>query len=156
MLRPSRKFRKSKKIPKAELVPVLDAMFIMIFFILSTGEFLKVSEIGSDLPVMRLSMDDNPEKKKLILKVVLNPNKISLINEVNNTELFSSPMETDFYNALNEKVLAVKNQFPEENRVMIYPDLTIKYDILIKVLDAVREIDQGETKIKLFNQIIFR
>lgn len=157
MLRPLRKFKKSKKLPKAELVPVLDAMFIMIFFILATAEFLKISEIGSDLPVMKLSMDDNPEKKKLILKMQLSPNEIVLINDVDKTRMFSSSMsDLNIFTLLNDKIKSIKNDFPQEERITVSSDPSIKYDIVIKALDAVRQTELAGAKVKLFTQIMFR
>ncbi len=157
MLRPLRKFKKSNKMPKAELVPVLDAMFIMIFFILATAEFLKISEIGSDLPVMKLSMDENPDKKKLILKMQLYPNQIILMNEVDKTELFSGTMtDLNVFKLLNDKIKSIKTDFPQEERITVTSDPTIKYDTVVKALDAVRQTEAAGVKTKLFNQIMFR
>ncbi len=158
MLRPLRKFKKSKKMPKAELVPVLDAVFIMIFFILATAEFLKISEIGSDLPVMKLSMDENPEKKKLLLKMQLSLNQITLLNEVDRTELFIGPIEDmNVFKLLNDKIKSIKADYPQEERITVTSAPTIKYDIVIKALDAVRQSsDSAGIKTKLFTQIMFR
>lgn len=155
MHKPLRKGRKKAYIPKPELVPVLDAMFIMIFFILTTSEFIKISEIGSDLPVMKLSMEDNPEKKKLILKMSITADTIKLINDVDKKELFSGLINDSLFAELNAKVQEIKNEFPDEQRVMVTPDLKTKYEIVIKALDAVREVNKSGVSVKLFNQIMF-
>ncbi len=156
MQRPLRRFKKNKLVAKPQLVPVMDAMFIMIFFILSTAEFLKIAEIGSDLPVMKLSTEENPKKKKMILRMLLSTEKLTLVNEADQTQLFSNPWDENVYQLLNDKVRSIKNDYPDEERVVVVPDLSIKYDILVKALDAVRQSEQSGINIKLFNQIIFR
>lgn len=155
---PSRSKKHNRREAKPELVPVMDAMFIMIFFILSTSEFIKTSEIGSDLPIMKLSNDVNPEKKELILKLQILTTSVKLLNEATNKELFSSNWDNvAIYREINDKIKELKSTYPKENRVMVTADNDIKYDVLVKTLDAVRQTKSSNGEIvKLFNQIIFR
>lgn len=156
MHKPLSKSRKKAYIPKPELVPVLDAMFIMIFFILTTSEFIKISEIGSDLPVMKLSTEENPEKKKLLLKMLISAETLKLINDADKKEIFSSAISDEMFLELNKKVQALKKEFPEEQRVIVTPDLKTKYEVIVKALDAVREVHDSGVSVKLFNQIMFQ
>jgi len=156
---------RGKKIPppkQPDLVPVMDAMFTMIFFLLASSEIVKLNEIGSDLPIMKFSKDSNPEKKELVLRMELQPQSIRLINESDNKELFSSPWgdigDNSVFDKLNETVKELKTKYPKEERVIVITDLSIKYDSVVKSLDAVRQAADPVTQgtIKLFNQIMFK
>ncbi len=47
------------------------------------------------------------------------------------------------YNALTQKIIEIKDSFPEESQVIINPEGQIKYKVLIEVLDATRESSDG-------------
>ena len=64
---PSR--RKTKKqMAKPNLIPILDAVFIFIFFLLMSANFIKIFEISSDVPIVSTV---EPPKSLLILDDVL-------------------------------------------------------------------------------------
>ena len=156
--------------PFSEIVPdwllshfTIDAFYslrpqlvVAALFILTTSEFIKISEIGSDLPVMKLSTEENPEKKKLLLKMLISAETIRLINDADKKEIFSSSVNDEMFLELNKKVQALKKEYPEEQRVIVTPDLKTKYEVIVKALDAVREVHEAGVSVKLFNQIMFQ
>ncbi|MDH4467180.1 MAG: biopolymer transporter ExbD [Bacteriovoracaceae bacterium] len=148
--------RKPKEIPQPQLIPVLDAMFIMIFFILATATFTKPLEIGSDLPVMRISQNENPDKRKFSLRMQINTEKVTLTNDIDKKELFSGIWkDPDMLKQLNAKCQELKSQFVDDNRVVVVSDLSSKYEDVVLALDAVRQVKVGKEVSKLFNQIMF-
>ena len=54
--------RKLKKPEKLNLVPILDSVFIFIFFLLMSAQFVDVFEIGSSLPMTKEAKDQKDEK----------------------------------------------------------------------------------------------
>ena len=67
--------RKIAKPPKLNLIPILDAIFIFIFFLLMSAQFIDIYEIGSDAPISA-SSDKHPEKDPLNLTLVLKNDSI--------------------------------------------------------------------------------
>ena len=53
--------RKKKKVERLNLIPILDAVFIFIFFLLMSAQFLEIYQVGSDLPI---ATDAPPPKDK--------------------------------------------------------------------------------------------
>ena len=53
--------RTKKKKQGLNLIPILDAIFILIFFLLMSAQFVKIYEIGSDVPIVS---DQEPPKDK--------------------------------------------------------------------------------------------
>ena len=44
--------RKKKPDEKLNLVPIMDSVFIFIFFLLMSAQFIHVMEIGSPVPIL--------------------------------------------------------------------------------------------------------
>ncbi|MBC98168.1 MAG: hypothetical protein CME63_10485 [Halobacteriovoraceae bacterium] len=66
MLRaPSRRKRK-EPVKRLNLIPILDAVFIFIFFLLMSANFIKIYEVQSDVPIVS-SAPPKSNKKPLAL-----------------------------------------------------------------------------------------
>ena len=61
------KRKKLNKMPKLNLIPILDAIFIFIFFLLMSAQFLDIYEIGSDAPITTTLTQPKPDKEPLNL-----------------------------------------------------------------------------------------
>ena len=58
MLRaPSRRKRK-EPVKRLNLIPILDAVFIFIFFLLMSANFIKIYEVQSDVPIVSTTPPD--------------------------------------------------------------------------------------------------
>ena len=76
--------RTKKKVPKLNLIPILDAVFIFIFFLLMSAQFVEIYEIGSDAPTVKNVTKNNKEDPlNLTVDVFKNKNKkIKMFSEV--------------------------------------------------------------------------
>ena len=74
--------RKMKKPPKLNLIPILDAIFIFIFFLLMSAQFLDIFEIGSDAPISA-SSEKHPDKAPLNLTLELEGDTITVKTGLN-------------------------------------------------------------------------
>ena len=72
----SRKRKKPEE--KLNLVPIMDSIFIFIFFLLMSASFLKIYEIGSPIPIVSDSEPPKDEKDPLALTMVIETNEITL------------------------------------------------------------------------------
>ncbi len=142
---------------KVNLIPILDGIFILIFFILSAAQFIKLKEIGSDLPVYRLAVDTNAPKKEFSLKVVIADNDIQVLNDEKNELLQKFNLgDMGLLQRMTDFLLTLKSKYPDEIKAKIKVTENYNYQSLIKILDAIRQSrsPEGETQV-LFNQLMF-
>ena len=167
---PSRR-KKKNILLKPNLTPLLDAIFIFIFFLLFSSDLKKIFEIPVDIPI--ISEKETPPSKKIPLGLTLKIEDQSL-------SLYSgSPLkllkkfeniEKDKFNVedLHKELVQIKKEHKKEKSIIINPIVDISYEKLIRILDNIRyfrNTDEsifiqdpinGEVRIReLFNKIIF-
>ena len=139
---PSHRKIKKEKNTKLNLVPILDAVFILIFFLLLSSQFLSIFEINSDVPLVS-AKEPPPKKKPLALTVEVRENAFwiytgvpsRLENQIKKTD----EGEYDFV-ALHSYLIEKKKRFVDERTIIIEPVIDVEYDILIKIMDSVRTL----------------
>jgi len=158
--RAKRKIPEYHALEEINLVPYLDVMVNLIIFILVT--------ISTVLPLGILSVyppasgagktdteEDKPkpeDKPHLNFTVFINRDGFTIAG----TGAVLPPIpkkgtgEYD-YPALAQKALEIKDTYPEENKVIIAAEPDIKYDILIKVMDTLR--NKGD-KLLFYNVLL--
>ena len=162
--------RKKKKVEKLNLIPILDAVFIFIFFLLMSAQFLEIYQVGSDLPI---ATDAPPPKDKdpLNLTLMISESKILIQTGLEGKTIseVSRKVSGEYDLAdLHEQVYRLKKDNIEENSITLTPSKKIKYKEIVKIMDAVRLVNKdeepfqyvntkGEQKVErnLFNQMIF-
>lgn len=148
--------RRKKKANPLNLVSVLDMVFILNFFLLSSAQFIKIYEIGSDLPIYKLSPDEKNEKQ-LDLRVSVSDDKMITLSNDAKKETFStfSMEDMDSIKQMQELLISLKDKFPDESRVVISSAAKVSYQELVSVLDIIRESREAGEVVKLFNEIVF-
>lgn len=166
-----RRVRKKNKLVKPNVIPILDAVFIFIFFLLMSAQFLEIYEIGSDAPAVK-TVDTQEKNKKLPLNLVLviEKNKIFVKTGLDeNTVATVGEKDSEYdYNKLKEELVKIKKNYMEETSVVLRPSKKVPYKRIVYIMDTVRALDvkepdlvgkndKGKTiKTKtLFDQIIF-
>jgi len=143
--------RKLKKIEKLNLVPILDSVFIFIFFLLMSAQFVDVYEIGSSLPMTQEIEDKKEEKDPLMLTLEVSKDQVVVKTglKVTRSRSFASTENEQLTNYLRE----LKQQNPKENTMIVKADPKISFQYLITFIDS----SQGDrkNKEKLFEQIVF-
>jgi biopolymer transport protein ExbD len=144
-----KRVRRLKKPEKLNLVPILDSVFIFIFFLLMSAQFIDVYEIGTSVP-MTVEMTEKDEKDPLNLTMVISEEKLviesGLRNPVRREFSLSSPGELRTY--LRE----IKGRHPAEETLIVKSDPKIPFQTVVKALDASRSERKEE---KLFEKVIF-
>ena len=120
------------------IVPMIDMMVILVFFLIFTAVFSKTNILQLNLPASSTAAPlDLP--KGLKLEVIIRPNDL-VINDRN-----SGPLKTLAntaagydYDSLSEFMRRIKSQFPQMTDATILPGPAIPYDVLVQVMDAVR------------------
>lgn len=142
---------KMKKPEKLNLVPILDSVFIFIFFLLMSAQFVDVYEIGSSVPMTKISKDEEKEKDPLNLILEISKNEIVVKTGLRsqNSRTFASEQK----NELKEYLGELKKKHPKESTMILKADPKISFQNLIAVIDSTQNHKNG--KDQLFPQIVF-
>ena len=139
--------RAQRKIPEhlaheeINLVPYMDVMVNLIIFLLVTiSYFLPVAMLSIfPQPTSAKSVSSQEKKEELNFSVLVTKTGITLAAA--GGVLPEIPKKADGqydFDALAQKVIEVKDKFPNEAQVIVAADPGLKYEILIKVMDTLR------------------
>lgn len=169
--KPSGRKRKNNGVPKLNLIPILDAVFIFIFFLLMSANFIKLFEIGSDVPIISSAPPPPSEKIPLALTLQIDASKIDILTGVPSVKV-QTILKNNLgkYNLLelHNFLIQLKKSHPTEDTVIFEPLIDISYEDLIEIMDNVRIIRNTDEPLfrknknglsekvdSLFGQIIF-
>ncbi|MDB6085940.1 MAG: hypothetical protein JWN43_3821 [Gammaproteobacteria bacterium] len=120
------------------IVPMIDMMVILVFFLIFTAVFSKTNILQLNLPASSTEVPlDLP--KGLKLEVIIRPDDI-VVNDRNSGPLKTLPNASTGLDldGLSEFMRRVKAQFPEMTDATILPSPATPYDTLVQVMDTVR------------------
>ena len=168
MLRkPSRKNFKYK-FQRPNLIPVLDAVFIFIFFLLFSADFVNLFEINSNVPIVSSAPPSKTIPLNLTLKVT--NNKLTLYKGINRRFVRSFNISKDNLdlNPLHQALIKIKKNNLSERTIILEPSKSVDYEMIVRIMDEVmllRRTDEAlftkdksgiDVRIKyLFDDIIF-
>lgn len=137
------------------IVPMIDMMVILVFFLIFTAVFSKTNILQLNLPAPNSSVPELPEG--LQLEIIVRPDRLEIADK--RTGILRTLMNNaggyDYPN-LSLFLKAVKSKFPTKTDGSVLLAPTVPYDVLVQVMDTVRvfELDDGKfTKVELFPQI---
>lgn len=142
---------KMKKPEKLNLVPILDSVFIFIFFLLMSAQFVDVYEIGSSVPMTKEAKSDPQEKDPLNLTLEVTKGEIVVKTGLRSprSRTFASEQKKE----IKDYLLELKRQYPKENTMILRADPKISFQNLVTVIDTTQT--GKDSKEKLFEQIVF-
>ena len=136
------------------IVPMIDMMVILVFFLIFTAVFSKTNILQLNLPASSTAAPiDLP--KGLKLEVIIRPNDL-VVNDRNSGPLKTFANTANGYDLdrLSEFMRQIKSQFPQMTDATILPAPAIPYDTLVQVMDAVRVYQLPDySKAELFPDI---
>ena len=120
------------------IVPMIDMMVILVFFLIFTAVFSKTNILQMNLPNSSSAAPlDLP--KDLKLEVIIRPDDL-VINDRNTgplKTLANTPSGYDL-DGLSEFIRRVKSQYPQMTEATILSGPATTYDTLVQVMDTVR------------------
>lgn len=163
--------RKKKAQQGLNLIPILDSVFIFIFFLLMSAQFVKIFEINSDVPLISNEEPPKNKDKPLALTVTIDKNGFVISTGVPSTTIKKiNKMTSKDYDlaTLHDFLVQLKKQNKKENTVVLEPVVDITYEEIVKIMDSVRMLKKTDDSIyiqdkdgidikieKLFDNIIF-
>lgn len=175
--RPSSRRRSHSSEVSLNLVPMLDALVTMIAFLMYTMAFLAFTMVESPLPLVssaenQQQLPQRPLQLTLTVKEkeVILWSPFDLIPQVviPNKEDVGADSGPDTLK-IHEELLKIKQKFPTENKIILVPKGSTSYDVIIQMLDAIKEFEKSDPPIvaknpktgvdeqvqKLFSDVIF-
>lgn len=154
--RPSSRRRTDPHEIQLNLVPMLDALVTMISFLMYTMAFLSLTMIESPLPMVSSEQNQAQLKERpLQLTITINDKDILLWSPFDLIPQQAIPNRQDGsvdILKLHEAVIAIKQKFPSENKVILVPKSSTSYDTIVIVLDQVRYFDKTDPVISVKNE----
>jgi biopolymer transport protein ExbD len=119
------------------VVPMVDMMLILIFFLIFSAVFTKTNILELNLPGADAAVPDLPQG--LNLEVIIRKNGIEVADRGTGV-LRSVPLAGEVYDlkALSDYLQLVKSKYPEKTDATILLEPDIQYETLVKVMDTVR------------------
>ena len=125
------------------VVPMIDMMIILVFFLIFTAVFTKTNILELNLPGADSAVPDLPEG--LNLEVIIRKDKIEIADR--GTGLLKSvPTNATGYDlvGLQDYLKLVKTKYPDTTDATILLEQDIAYDTLVQVMDTVRVFSVGD------------
>src|SRR5580692_5952054 len=119
------------------IVPMIDMMVILVFFLIFTAVFSKTNILQMNLPNNSSAPLDLP--KDLKLEVIIRPDDI-VVNDRNSGPLKVLANTASGYDLenLSEFIRRIKSQYPQMTDATILSGPSTTYDTLVQVMDTVR------------------
>jgi biopolymer transport protein ExbD len=127
------------------MVPMIDVMVILVFFLLFTAVFSKTNILELNLPAPNSIPPDQPLGFQL--EVVVRHGLIEVADQSTGI-LKSLPNTAEGYDlvGLSEFLQRVKVKFPDLQNANLLLERDISYDNLIQVMDTMRTFDVPDSK----------
>ncbi len=137
---PSRRKRSKLHTEKVNLVPMMDAIFNFIFFLLITSSFVTIFQISSPLPILSNKEMPKDDKKPLALTLAIDNSKVIVKTGIPSrvAQTFNKEGEDYPWEEIHLYLIDLKKKFPHEDSAIIEPDNAVAYLEIVKLMDSIR------------------
>lgn len=137
---PSRRKRNNVTAEKINLVPMMDAIFNFIFFLLITSSFITIFQISSPLPIISDKEQPKQEQKPLALTVSIDTSKITVRTGIPSKVIQTFTKEGEDYpwDSIHQFFVDLKKKNMHEDSAILEPDNSVAYLEIIKLMDSIR------------------
>ena len=119
------------------VVPMVDMMIILVFFLIFSAVFTKTNILELNLPGADAAVPDLPQG--LNLEVIIRKESIEVADR-GTGRLRLIPLAGESYDlkGLSDFLMQVKSKYPDKTEATILLEPAIQYETLVKVMDTVR------------------
>jgi biopolymer transport protein ExbD len=138
------------------IVPMIDMMVILVFFLLFTAVFSHTNVLELNLPAPNSSVPELP--KGLNLEVIVRQNTIEVADRNSGVLKTLPKINAEYdYNGLSVFLRDVKARYPTVLAASVLLEQNIPYDVLVQTMDNVRvwqnRVGVGLQNVELFPDI---
>lgn len=159
--------KRTQDAPELDLIPIMNMVTILIPFLLLSVQFVSIAVIDSTLPAIGPPLDQEEKpKEKLNLSVAITGKGYTLLGAnavLGNPDGEGATIPCVIDGCLGDKAYdterltemlgQIKDEYEEEENVILIPESNIPYDVLIATMDASRE--DPETKVDDKPRLLF-
>ena len=119
------------------VVPMIDMMLILVFFLIFSAVFTKTNILELNLPGADSAVPDLPQG--LNLEVIIRKSGIEIADRGTGL-LRTVPLTGDQYDlkGVSDYLQLVKSKYPDKTDATILLEQDVQYETLVKVMDTVR------------------
>jgi biopolymer transport protein ExbD len=127
------------------VVPMVDMMLILVFFLIFSAVFTKTNILELNLPGADAAVPDLPQG--LNLEVIIRKGGIEIADRGTGL-LRTVPLTGETYDlkGLSDYLQLVKSKYPDKTDATILLEQDIQYETLVKVMDTVRVFQVPNSK----------
>jgi biopolymer transport protein ExbD len=155
--RPSSRRKGRNEQIQLNLVPILDAMVMLIGFLLFTMSFLALVSIESPMPISAAApLDEKVKERPLQLTLSMHEKDVEIWSPFQKFEAKTIPNMPDGapdLKAVHDFLITIKLKFPKETKIVLTPTKSSNYETLIAVMDAVRALEPTDPPIFIKNEL---
>jgi biopolymer transport protein ExbD len=133
------------------LVPMIDIFTVLVTFLLMTAVFSRITILQLDLP--SADAGGAPSPPEFRLEVIVRESGFELTNGT--TLIAALPkVEGEYdYKTLTELAAQLKRENPDVDDASVLLERQVKYDYLIQVMDAIRNVQVSGSTFELFTNV---
>ena len=141
------KFRSREEIKqeRLNLVPIMDAVFIFIFFLLFSAQFIELVLLEAEAPVVStVSSPQDIKEEPLNLNIKIKQGRLEVYTGIVpslNFKVFLD--EKNAYLSLKKRLAELRTQYPKEDELIISPLANTSYEQVVKVIEASQVVPKG-------------
>ena len=142
--------RLHKKPAQLEVTAFINLIVVLVPFLLSTVVFTRLSVLDLKLPAQSSGVEKL--KGDLQLEIVVRDDALEIGDRIGGLISKIPKTETGYdYRALSDLMEQLKTRFPDKTDATVLAEPDTPYDVLVQVMDAVREgkVAQGATVVNL-------
>ncbi len=143
--------------PELNIMPFIDIFSMLNTFLLVSAAFLGLGILEVQIPFLSNSPDVKDEPKRAFsIRIDLEDEKVTV------TSLWTAPPEEkeeksytyskDDILSFHQKMIELRTKVPENDKLTVYADDTVKYENVILVIDNVKTMKEKEPPLNLPGQ----
>ncbi len=159
------KARRKSHLPPLDLIPIMNLVTILIPFLLLSAQFVQLAVIDSTLPAIGPPAETPPddEDPPLMLSLAITDQGYTILGD--NGVVSGTPeegaeepdpeaeieptipcksrpcagVESYDYDELTRLLGLIKDEYPDDENVILVPESRIPYEVIVKTMDSTRE-----------------
>lgn len=142
----SRRRRRHHKPQELNIIAFLNIMVILIPFLLVSTVFSRTNILELNIPPAGPSLPLNELQNDMQLVITVRKDSIDVGDTVGGLlKRIPKTAQGHDFRALSQLLTQVKARFPDKKNATILPEPQVSYEILVRVMDAVRSVEQVQS-----------
>jgi biopolymer transport protein ExbD len=159
--KPSDRRKAQEEMGELDLTPYMNFVMILIPVIMQASEYIKLAMIPIDLPPAQSSgaagMVEEPPQQTLDLAISITSGGFTITSSKARLPIIPLKGDEYDYEELGKKLWEIKReiqgQFPDETKIVIAAAQDIRYEVIVKTMDASRSHREDMKSYEMFPDV---